>query len=267
MLAGGLHGIEQGLELEPELVGNAYDSDKPHVPSTMTDARERFAASEVARSCFGDEVVDHYVNMADVELAAVRRHGHRLGAAPGVRATVTHLHRRQPRHRAGRRRRHARRRGRDRRRDRGLPRGVPGVEGASRPASGRRCSAGSPPWWTRTSRSWPSSRSATRATPGATPAGRPATSGTASTTTPGRPSGCPAGRSRSPAAPTSRSTSRSASSASSCPGTSRCRSRAGGSRPRWRPATRSSSSRPRSLPSPRCGSASWRWRPDSPSTC
>ena len=49
----------------------------------------------------------------------------------------------------------------------------------SRPASGRRCCAGSPPSWTRTSRSWPSSRSATPATPGATPAGRPATSGTA----------------------------------------------------------------------------------------
>ncbi|WP_292670841.1 glutamine synthetase family protein [Nocardioides sp.] len=70
MLAGGLHGIEQGLELEPELVGNAYDSDKPHVPGTLAEAREIFAASAVARSCFGDEVVDHYVNMADVELAA-----------------------------------------------------------------------------------------------------------------------------------------------------------------------------------------------------
>ncbi|GAB3263140.1 glutamine synthetase family protein [Nocardioides dilutus] len=70
MVAGGLHGIEQGLPLEAELVGNAYDSDKPHVPSTMLEARDRFAASEVARACFGDEVVDHYVNMADVELAA-----------------------------------------------------------------------------------------------------------------------------------------------------------------------------------------------------
>lgn len=70
MLAGGLHGIEQGLELEPELVGNAYDSDKPHVPSTMAAARELFASSAVARAALGDEVVDHYTNMADVELAA-----------------------------------------------------------------------------------------------------------------------------------------------------------------------------------------------------
>ena len=35
MIAGGLHGIEQELELEPELTGNAYASDKPRVPSTM----------------------------------------------------------------------------------------------------------------------------------------------------------------------------------------------------------------------------------------
>ncbi len=70
MLAGGLHGIEHELPLEPELVGNAYDSDAEHVPSSLAAARDRFASSELARSCFGDEVVDHYTNMADVELAA-----------------------------------------------------------------------------------------------------------------------------------------------------------------------------------------------------
>ncbi|MEZ5094940.1 MAG: glutamine synthetase family protein [Nocardioides sp.] len=70
MLAGGLHGIEHELHLEPELVGNAYQSDKPKVPHHLRDARDLFAASEVARAAFGDDVVDHYVNMADVELAA-----------------------------------------------------------------------------------------------------------------------------------------------------------------------------------------------------
>jgi glutamine synthetase len=70
MLAGGLHGIEQQLPLEPELVGNAYESDKPHVPSTLLEARDAFHGSAVARKVFGDEVVDHYTNMADVELAA-----------------------------------------------------------------------------------------------------------------------------------------------------------------------------------------------------
>jgi glutamine synthetase len=70
MLAGGLHGIEQELELEPELVGNAYASDKPKVPHTMPQARELFAGSVIARAALGGEVVDHYVNMADVELTA-----------------------------------------------------------------------------------------------------------------------------------------------------------------------------------------------------
>ncbi|GAB3245938.1 gamma-glutamylethanolamide synthetase GlnA4 [Alteromonas gracilis] len=70
MIAGGMHGIEKKLELEPELQGNAYTSDAPHVPATLAEAREAFATSDVARATLGDEVVDHYVNMADVELAA-----------------------------------------------------------------------------------------------------------------------------------------------------------------------------------------------------
>ena len=70
MLAGGLHGIEQGLSLEEPLVGNAYTSERPRVPATMGAAREAFAASSVARAALGDAVVDHYVNLADVELAA-----------------------------------------------------------------------------------------------------------------------------------------------------------------------------------------------------
>ena len=70
MLAGGLHGIENELELEDELVGNAYDSDKPHVPRNLRAAREAFASSEVARAALGEDVVEHYVNMADVELKA-----------------------------------------------------------------------------------------------------------------------------------------------------------------------------------------------------
>jgi len=70
MLAGGLHGIDQQLALEEPLAGNAYTSTRPKVPSTMSEARERFATSAVARAALGDAVVDHYVTMADVELAA-----------------------------------------------------------------------------------------------------------------------------------------------------------------------------------------------------
>jgi glutamine synthetase len=70
MLAAGLHGIEQGIELEPATEGNAYSSDKPKVPHTLREARDVFASSELARATLSDEVVDHYTNMADVELAA-----------------------------------------------------------------------------------------------------------------------------------------------------------------------------------------------------
>ena len=37
MIAGGLHGIEEELPLEDELVGNAYTSDKAQVPGTLAD--------------------------------------------------------------------------------------------------------------------------------------------------------------------------------------------------------------------------------------
>ena len=70
MLAGGLHGIENGLTLEPETVGNAYSSDKPEVPKTLQEAREAFVGSEIARKGLGDEVVDHYARMAEVEVEA-----------------------------------------------------------------------------------------------------------------------------------------------------------------------------------------------------
>jgi len=74
IVAAGLHGVEQGLELEPAFEGNAYVSDsKPRVPASLRDARELFAASAVAREAFGEDVVAHYVNAADVELAAFGR--------------------------------------------------------------------------------------------------------------------------------------------------------------------------------------------------
>jgi glutamine synthetase len=70
MIAAGLYGIDRELELEPAFEGNAYASDKPRVSATLRDAREAFARSDVARAAFGEEVVAHYLNNADVELAA-----------------------------------------------------------------------------------------------------------------------------------------------------------------------------------------------------
>jgi glutamine synthetase len=70
MIASGLHGMDSELELEPAYDGNAYDSDKPRVPATLRDARDAFAASAVAGAAFGEEVVAHYLNNAQVELDA-----------------------------------------------------------------------------------------------------------------------------------------------------------------------------------------------------
>ncbi len=70
MIAAGLHGIENELPLEPALEGNAYTSDAPRVSTNLYEARDLFSASEVAREAFGEEVVDHYLNRARVELNA-----------------------------------------------------------------------------------------------------------------------------------------------------------------------------------------------------
>jgi glutamine synthetase len=70
MVAGGMHGVDNELPLEPEFIGNAYASSAPRIPKTLRAAADRFAASSIARDAFGDRVVDHYVNAAEVELAA-----------------------------------------------------------------------------------------------------------------------------------------------------------------------------------------------------
>ncbi|HEX5016244.1 MAG TPA: glutamine synthetase family protein [Actinomycetes bacterium] len=68
LVAAGIDGIEQGMDLEDALVGNAYERDLPKVPHTLDDALRLWEGSSFARSAFGDDVVDHYANMAKVEL-------------------------------------------------------------------------------------------------------------------------------------------------------------------------------------------------------
>jgi len=74
LIAAGLHGIEAGLELEPVFEGDAYSAPGlPHLPRTLSAARDLFAGSQVARDALGEDVVAHYVNAADVELEAFGR--------------------------------------------------------------------------------------------------------------------------------------------------------------------------------------------------
>lgn len=70
MLASGLKGIEQQLELGEPLRGNAYTSGVERVPTTLREAADLFEQSVLAREVFGDEVVDHYTHAARVEVSA-----------------------------------------------------------------------------------------------------------------------------------------------------------------------------------------------------
>ncbi|MEY2958095.1 MAG: hypothetical protein RLZZ01_663 [Actinomycetota bacterium] len=70
-IASGLAGVEQGLEPPAEFRGDVYQATElPRVPRTLEHAVELFEASTVARSAFGDDVVDHYTRMGRVEVEA-----------------------------------------------------------------------------------------------------------------------------------------------------------------------------------------------------
>jgi glutamine synthetase len=68
IIAAGLHGVDEQLDLEPAFEGNAYVADKPQLPGSLRDARDLFAGSAVAHEAFGEDVVAHYLNAARVEL-------------------------------------------------------------------------------------------------------------------------------------------------------------------------------------------------------
>lgn len=70
IIAGGLHGVEHELELPEPITGNAYTSGVDHLPTTLREAAELFAESSIARAAFGDDMVDHYLNQARIEVEA-----------------------------------------------------------------------------------------------------------------------------------------------------------------------------------------------------
>jgi glutamine synthetase len=73
-IAGGLWGIDHDLELEPAFTGNAYKAEGvPRIPSTLAEAIDGLATSEVAVEAFGDEVHHHLLNTARQEWATANR--------------------------------------------------------------------------------------------------------------------------------------------------------------------------------------------------
>jgi glutamine synthetase len=68
LLAAGLAGIEQKLELEPAFSGDAYQGRKlREIPKTLREATEALRKSKMLRTALGDAVVDHYVHAAEWE--------------------------------------------------------------------------------------------------------------------------------------------------------------------------------------------------------
>lgn len=69
LLAAGLAGIEQGMELEPEMAGDSYQNrDAREIPKTLRHAADLLDGSVMLRAAFGDEVVDHYTRAARWEI-------------------------------------------------------------------------------------------------------------------------------------------------------------------------------------------------------
>ena len=68
LLAAGLDGIENKMELEAAFEGNAYVGDSEReIPKTLRAATIELNGSSMLRSAFGDDVIDHYVHAAKYE--------------------------------------------------------------------------------------------------------------------------------------------------------------------------------------------------------
>jgi glutamine synthetase len=65
LIAAGLAGIDEKLELQKPFVGDAYQAARlPEIPKTLRDATEALAKSKMLKAAFGAEVVEHYVHTA-----------------------------------------------------------------------------------------------------------------------------------------------------------------------------------------------------------
>ena len=76
-LGAGLYGIENKLEPEPQIKGNAYEQKHPEhlaLPSTLWDSAQAFKASDAARSLFGDTFVEHFAASREWEEREFRKH-------------------------------------------------------------------------------------------------------------------------------------------------------------------------------------------------
>lgn len=74
LLAAGLKGIEDKLELEPELSGDMYAAKGiREIPKTLREAADRLNGSAMLREAFGDDVIDHYQHACQWEISETDR--------------------------------------------------------------------------------------------------------------------------------------------------------------------------------------------------
>ena len=68
MLAAGIKGMEETMELSPATTGDVYEDKKAtKIPHTLRSAIEKLRSSVFLREALGDDVVDHYVRAGDWE--------------------------------------------------------------------------------------------------------------------------------------------------------------------------------------------------------
>ena len=74
MLAAGLQGIAEKLELPAPFQGDAYADDaQQHLPATLRDARAALLKSDMLQEAFGAETVAHYARAAEWEIEEFNR--------------------------------------------------------------------------------------------------------------------------------------------------------------------------------------------------
>lgn len=76
-LAAGLWGIENKAEPEAPVQGNAHEQTLPQaleLPKTLSEAAQRFKASQMARDWFGDEFVEHFAATREWEAREFYKH-------------------------------------------------------------------------------------------------------------------------------------------------------------------------------------------------
>jgi len=69
MLAAGIKGIEDEMELSPPTKGDVYEDAKARdIPRSLHAATQTLRGSAMLRAAMGDAVIDHYTRAAEWEL-------------------------------------------------------------------------------------------------------------------------------------------------------------------------------------------------------